>query len=139
MFSRLGFIVVVSLLVSSCASVKSSVHPHESKAFTPAKILPAGVDSTVSTNPYTLESGEVRKGSFAATVNNVALLNKMLPHETAQDAEDINDILASIKALLPSLRVVGMFDLFTTAEWLSTESQTRSCIGWRFVFAIISS
>ena len=90
-------------------------------AFTPETMLADGVDSSISTNPYTNESGPARKGTIAATLNNIALLNKKLPK--ASSKEDIKDITNVIDNLIPSLRVVGMFDLFTVEQWMETADQ----------------
>lgn len=94
------------------------------KAFTPERILPAGVDSSISTNPYTGESGPARKGIIAATLNNVALLNILLTEKLSlSDSTKVQEIVGAITSLIPSLRVVGVFDLFTPEEWLSSETQ----------------
>lgn len=42
-------------------------------AFTPEKMLPAGIDEAEVTNPYTGEKRKARKGTVAATINNIAL------------------------------------------------------------------
>ena len=86
---------------------------------TPEKLLPAGVDVTEAVNPYTGEKGTARKGTVAATVSNIAILNQLLLAEPADsDNAKIDEFAEAIKKLLPSLRVVGMFDFFTVAEWL---------------------
>lgn len=92
---------------------------------TPEKLLPAGVDVTEAVNPYTGEKGHARKGTVAATVNNIAILNQLLLAEPADsDNKKIDEFSEAIKKLLPSLRVVGMFDFFTVTEWLEhDESQ----------------
>ncbi|MBY0501051.1 MAG: hypothetical protein K2P93_03505 [Alphaproteobacteria bacterium] len=96
----------------------------QKEAFTPERILPAGVDSNISTNPYTGESGPARKGIIAATLNNVALLNTLLSEKSSiSDSTKVQEISETIISLIPSLRVVGVFDLFTPQEWLSSETQ----------------
>lgn len=94
------------------------------KVFTPESILPAGADTSTSTNPYTGESGPARKGTVAAALNNVALLNTLLS-ETMSSSDQLKtqEIIEAITSLIPSLRVVGVFDLFTPEEWLSSEMQ----------------
>ncbi len=94
------------------------------KAFTPESVLPKGVDDTMSTNPYTGESGKVRKGTIAATLNNVALLNKLLMEEpTLENEATIQNIIDTNNALIPSLKAVGMFNLFSVNEWLASNDQ----------------
>lgn len=94
------------------------------EVFTPESILPAGVDNNISTNPYTGESGPTRKGTVAATLNNIALLNTLLSEKvSSSDSSKIQGIIEAITLLVPSLRVVGIFDLFTPEEWLSSETQ----------------
>ena len=84
------------------------------KAFTPELILPTGVDSNLSTNPYTGEVGPARKGIIASTLNNIALLNTLLRKgDVFKHQIKIEVIIAAIVPILPSLRVVGIFDLFT--------------------------
>ncbi len=108
------FYTVFSLLLSSTLI---------SKPFTPEGILPAGEDMTTSVNPFTGESGRARKGIVAATLNNVALLNKLLLTNDEADFDEIQKIREAVVQLLPSLRVVGIFNLFTVEEWISTEEQ----------------
>lgn len=92
--------------------------------FTQEKLLPAGVDSTIATNPYTGESGPARKGIIAATLNNIVLLNKYLSENmSATDVEKVQEISQVIESLVPSLRVVGIFDLFNPEEWFSSRTQ----------------
>ncbi len=86
---------------------------------TPETLLPAGVDVTDAVNPYTGEKGSARKGTVAATVNNIATLNQLLlAAPSDSNNQKIDELSEAIKKLLPSLRVVGMFDFFTAAEWL---------------------
>ena len=81
-------------------------------------------DSTISTNPYTLESGQARKGTFAATVNNIFRLNQLAQAAHTQENEDeIQAIVAAIDQLIPSLNYVAMFDLFEPAQWLGNGDQ----------------
>jgi hypothetical protein len=105
-------------------AITQSVGNLQKEAFTPERILPAGVDSNISTNPYTGESGPARKGIIAATLNNVALLNTLLSEKLSlNDSTKVQEIIGAITSLIPSLRVVGVFDLFTPEEWLSSETQ----------------
>lgn len=93
-------------------------------AFTPESVLPKGVDSNISVNPYTGESGETRKGTVAATLNNIAVLNTLLIEKPSPENQaKIQEIVEAVSALLPSLRVIGVFDLFTPSEWLAMDQQ----------------
>lgn len=88
--------------------------------FTPENILPAGVDETIVANPYTDEVGKARKGTVAAVVNNIALLNKLLAEpESEPTNKNIHAVTKQIDLLIPSLRVLGLFDFFTVNEWLA--------------------
>ena len=92
--------------------------------FTPQMILKDGVDQTISVNPYTQESGEVRKGTVAATLNNIARLNQLLLQEHSQGREEeIKALIIAIDQLIPSLKVVGMFDLFEPIYWIGQGEQ----------------
>jgi hypothetical protein len=92
--------------------------------FTPEKILPEGVDAALSKNPYTGETGYVRKATVAATLNNIAVLNELLgTASSTENLEKNENYVKAIKELLPSLRVIGVFNLFTPLEWLSAENQ----------------
>lgn len=99
--------------------------PSKQKAplFTPDLILPDGADGTVSVNPYTQEAGPVRKGTVAATLNNIAVLNGLFSSPDPQNEPPIIEMTEAIQALLPSLRVIGVFDLFNVEEWLRTDTQ----------------
>jgi hypothetical protein len=91
---------------------------------TPEMILQDGADRTTSVNPYTLESGEVRKGTVAATLNNIALLNHLIRQEKSYEGEEeIQKIVAAIDQLIPSLNVIGMFDLFEPIYWIGEGEQ----------------
>lgn len=92
--------------------------------FTPEAILQEGVDSTISINPYTGESGTARKGTVAATLNNVARLNQLLSQEeTEQQREEIRQISDAIDQLIPSLQVIGVFDMFEPTYWIGSGEQ----------------
>lgn len=106
-----------TLSLVHCASTQK-----KPEIYTPEAILPAGEDFTLATNPYTGEKGKARKGIIAATLNNVVLLNKLLRDERA-DQKQILAIIDAVKALLPSLNNVGIFDFFHVEEWLTTNEQ----------------
>ncbi|HSX04287.1 MAG TPA: hypothetical protein VLG76_06115 [Rhabdochlamydiaceae bacterium] len=91
------------------------------KAFTPEEILPAGVDYAMAVNPFTGLTGKIRKATVAASLNNIALLNKLLVEDTELD--QIRRIDKAISKLIPSLKVVGVFDLFSLDEWASNDLQ----------------
>ncbi len=97
----------------------------EGSVATPESILPEGVDSSISINPYTGESGEARKGTIGATLNNVATLNNLfLQEETAETIEEIKQISVAIEKLIPSLNVIGVFDLFPPVYWIGSGEQS---------------
>lgn len=120
-------ILFKATLALLCTANLMAVNPTDqvtNEVFTPEKVLASGVDSSISTNPYTGESGPARKGTVAATLNNVALLNKYLSENmSSNDAAKVQELSEAINPLIPSLRVVGVFDLFTPEEWLSSKSQ----------------
>lgn len=93
--------------------------------FTPESVLASGVDAATSVNPYTGESAEgVRKGTVAATLNNVVLLNKiMLSSQTERNLGKYEQILGNIQSLIKSLSAIGMFHFFTIDEWLAANDQ----------------
>jgi hypothetical protein len=92
--------------------------------FTLQMILKDGIDHTISINPYTSEVGEVRKGTVAATLNNIELLNcLLLKNPTAEREEVIKSIVDEIDKLIPSLKVIGMFDLFEPVYWVGNGEQ----------------
>ena len=99
----------------------------------PSTVLPDGIDSAILTNPYTFESGHARKGTIASTINNVALLNILMKKD---QKEDIEKAAAPIRELISSLKVTGMFDIFTPLEWLSASDQLgRVLVGVFFLQA----
>lgn len=101
------------------------------KVFTPESVLPDGIDTTIATNPYTGESGQVRNGTMAAIVNNIVLLNKELDKSPAELTQQGHELVKGIDILMPSLRVVGVFDLFSIYEWIAVEKQ------WGRIYAAI--
>ncbi len=113
---------ILTLLTFTCAF---SGHLHaESSAMTPEVILPDGVDATISINPYTGESGLVRKGTAAATIQNIALLNQHMakPNDPVTDQE-IEKVSSEIGRLIPSLTYIGVFDFFEPIEWIGSSEQ----------------
>lgn len=128
MKKRIYGLSLMSLVVAQgCFAQESSSIAGENlrkEITTPESLLPAGVDDTVITNPFTGESGHARKGTVGATLNNIALLNRlMVDVKKAEDEKYIQEILASVKTLIPSLKVIGVFDVFNLEEWVRTTEQ----------------
>ena len=123
---ELNTITLLSVALSLSSGITlyaaSPVSETSKEVFTPHTILADGVDSAISTNPYTGEQGPARKGTVAATVNNVALLNKALTAEVPDD-KHIEALIDAMKALIPSLRVIGMFDVLSVDAWLADDKQ----------------
>lgn len=116
--------IITTLEICSAKEPAQSVEASQKEAFTPESVLPEGVDTTISTNPYTGESGPARKGTVAATLNNIALLNTLFMQEgSSKNQEKERVITQAITSLIPSLRFIGVFDLFTPDEWLASETQ----------------
>jgi len=90
------------------------------KISTPEGILPDGDDFTLVVNPFSGSSGNARKGTVAATLNNIALLNKSLSNA---ESDQNNEIKKAISSLIPSLKAVGIFDLFGIEEWINDTQQ----------------
>lgn len=123
---RLGMTLclVVSALTIFPPSVNAKDMPQKVGPFTPNGLLPDGVDSAPVVNPYTGEKGSARKGTIAATINNVALLNQKLPiAATQEELKKIQDIMNAFIELIPSLRALAVFDLFNPEEWVSSDQQ----------------
>lgn len=91
-----------------------------SNVFIPENILPDGEDHTTAVNPFTGYQGRARKGTVAATLNNIALLNRLLLDNAEHDK--IAPIKKAIIDLMPSLKAVGIFDLFDPLEWISSQN-----------------
>lgn len=117
------------LLMSVVSSAFLCITVNAEAPFTPESILPEGVDSTISTNPYTGESGLARKGTVAATLNNVARLNHLLKQEeTPELRQEIIEISSAINTLIPSLQAIGMFNFFEPDFWISRGEQPGKVI-----------
>jgi hypothetical protein len=119
---------LVGIFINNPLNAEISDHSlntfEEVKVFSPEEILPDGVDNSISVNPYTGESGPARKGTVAATLNNIALLNKILSESSSEkNLSKINPIMEAISSLAGSLKVIGMFDLFTIEEWIGSDQQ----------------
>lgn len=113
-----------SLLIGSVFLAHSLITPIEGTPFTPESLLPDGVDSLISINPYTGESGPVRKGTVVAILNNVALLNPLLlQEETLELRKEIATVSDAIDQLIPSLQAIGLFDLFEPIYWIGQGEQ----------------
>lgn len=110
----IGWIVFANFVVGSA----------EGSPATPEAILPAGVDSTISINPYTGESGVARKGTVAATLKNIASLNQLLSQtENLEIRKELIEISDAIDQLIPSLQVIGLFDFFEPTYWIGEGEQ----------------
>jgi hypothetical protein len=98
--------------------------------FTPEALLPAGADSAVFVNPYTGESGNIRKGTIGATIMNTHELNQLLTNAPSKQNDAlVNNIIKEHQSLLPSLKIVGMFDIFNIQEWIvDPEAQPGRCL-----------
>lgn len=91
------------------------------KASTPEELFPSGEDYTIVVNPFTGLKGKARKATVAATLNNIALLNQLLLENGELD--HIQAIKKEISKLIPSLKVIGIFDLFNLEEWVGNTRQ----------------
>ena len=124
MIHLISALTMLSAQEMCLAASDNSAQKTPNEVFTPETVLPSGVDSTTSTNPYTGESGPARKGTVAATLNNIALLNSLLSEQASPENQVKTDkVIEAITSLIPSLRFIGVFDLFTTEEWLSAKDQ----------------
>lgn len=94
--------------------------------FIPEDILPDGDDHTIVVNPFTGFQGKARKGTVAATLNNIALLDRLFLENSAQD--QIAKVKKAIVELMPSLKAIGIFDLFNLAEWINPNYQGRTYV-----------
>lgn len=97
-----------------------------SQAFTPEDILPDGDDHTISVNPFTGFRGRARKGTVAATLNNIALLDRLFAENA--DQEQIANVKKAVLELMPSLKAVGIFDFFRPVEWIQAERLGRTYV-----------
>ncbi|MBY0282298.1 MAG: hypothetical protein K2W94_09150 [Alphaproteobacteria bacterium] len=97
----------------------------ETSPVTPETILPDGIDKSIIINPYTNQKIEGRKGSVAAAIHNITLLNKLLNFEelTSKQLNELAHIETAMKEVIPVLAGVGIFDLFTINEWLNSNDQ----------------
>lgn len=53
--------------------------------FIPEDILPDGEEYAIAVNPFTGFEGKARKGTVAATLNNIALLDRLFLENRQQD------------------------------------------------------
>lgn len=85
----------------------------------PHQLLPDGVDGRTVTNPFTGEIGYARKGTVGAMLANTAKLNQLLVQPVSEESKQaIEDIGSVVKSLIPNLKIIGVFDLFSVDEWL---------------------
>lgn len=131
-----GFAILISYAVgfytpALLQKVSRSQASTNSNIFTPESVLATGVDSATSVNPYTGQSGEARKDTIAATLNNVVLLNKIMAgKDTEQNPGQYKQIIEVIQKLITPLNAIGMFHFFTVEEWLAADNQPgRQLVG----------
>lgn len=96
------------------------------KVFTPEDILSAGEDHAMVVNPFTGFQRKARKGSVAATLNNIALLDRLFLENA--DQEQIANVKKAVTELMPSLKAIGIFDFFNPIEWLHPKRLGRSYV-----------
>jgi hypothetical protein len=94
--------------------------------FTPENILPDGEDHTIAINPFTGFKGKARKGTVAATLNNIALLDRLFLENT--DPEQIANVKKAVTELMPSLKAIGIFDFFNPTEWINSKHLGRTYV-----------
>lgn len=118
----LRFILNLFIVLEMMSSVSFA-----DNVFTPEKMLPAGIDEAEVTNPYTGEKRKARKGTVAATINNIALLNKLLlePNSSATSEKLIKESIEEMRKLMPSLKVIGVFNIFIPEEWLNIQDSNQ--------------
>ena len=103
-----------------------------SKPFTPEGIFADGLDATTVENPYTGEKAFARKGTVAATLKNIALLNELL--SKSDHSKEVDKILQEVHKLIPSLIAIGVFDFFEPLEWIANNQQPgRQLVGLLFL------
>ncbi len=100
------------------------------KVQTPETLLPPSVDSAVYTNPYTGESSYIRKGTIGATILNIHELNILLQNTPSKENDRlVREIMDQNNKLLASLKVLGLFNVFTIEEWISqSDEQPGRCL-----------
>ena len=110
------------------AATDEAHHQGVEKVATPENLLPDGVDAAMVTNPFTGNSAHARKGTVAAMLHNVALLNTKLqaPELSEKEWGLVEELQNQITGLLPSLDVIGVFDLFNAEEWVSETQLGRT-------------
>lgn len=114
-----NYISILFIILLGAASMASA-----EGAMTPEKLLPAGVDSGEIVNAYTGEKGQARKGTVGATISNVALLNKLLKEKpSAETNKKIEETSQAVIKLIPSLKIIALFDFFTIEEWLGNHDK----------------
>lgn len=101
----------------------------ENEIVTPSTLIPDGVDKIFLANPYTGgKKHEVRKATIGATIVNIVKLNGYLSAKTKADKSDIKSSITVIDGLIPSLKTLGLFNLFNGYEWLVDDTQPGKII-----------
>lgn len=102
------------------------------------KVLPNGVNESELIDPLTNLPIIVRMGTVLSTWRNIQTLNNYFSKTNSeiliQDSPELNDIRHVISSYLPSLRAIGMFDLFSPKEWQQNPNQ----LGRAYVARLLS-
>ena len=96
----------------------------------PDQLLPDGIDKARVTNPYTGESGCVRKGTIASAISNIHHLNQLLIDKEKLDINHIT-IIKTVKEIqkhINALNYTGLFNVITPEELIKDHSQPGKVI-----------
>lgn len=79
-----------------------------------------------------LQGVRIRKGTVGATLQNVKSINELVAADPQIEQNDpqLQQLLTDQRALIPSLVALGLFDLFSPAEWVNpVQEEGRLWIG----------
>lgn len=107
-----------TLLLNANFAQSESFATDGNKTITPSEILPKGAEGQVAK-----DGTFVRKGTIKATIDNIAILNKMFNQPANKARYDkIDESIKPIMELVPSFYALDMFKFFTVNEWLQDEN-----------------
>ena len=116
--------------ISSSDREKQALAQAQAQQKQPASALADVNARTLGTDfpEVTLPSGaKIQTGSAAAMLQNIRTYDGLkLKGGSAEDEKQLEE---AIKAALPALQKVGMFDLFRPEEWMAGSSEGRKLVG----------
>ncbi|WP_068471377.1 DUF7709 family protein [Candidatus Protochlamydia phocaeensis] len=72
------------------------------------------------------EGRQIRKGTVAATIFNAKAIEGIIDQPASEAKKKrLEEILSDVRALIPALQAVQLFEFFTPLEWLKNDADLK--------------